>query len=267
MINHTQEFKTDSFANIKDGDAKKALLIVGKRLKSSLLNEPIGTPIYYWNETEVENSPPTLIEDFVLIDVNDFERRRIANMYRGGGSLIIQLKDCAVALYNDKRQWFGPIDGIAKTSEAKNLNETAIRSVVDGKIFVCDKEEYNRLVPNIPDIGNMSIDGTMDSWGFKVKKGIKPEGSIISKYALNPKTRTLESVVIWRIDRTASDIKFFHQRDPFSGNLSGEVLVGLSHHCKGKKIGYWSGQRGFVKTPTKLALNPILSRHFNSIIN
>lgn len=266
MVNCAQELETDSFSNIRDDNTKKALLNIGKRARNSVLNEQFGTPVYYWDETGIANKQPVLIEDYVLIDIDGFEQRRLVNIYRGCGSLIIQLKDCVVALHDKDRQWFGPIDRIAKPSEAKDLKKTALQSVIDGKIFVCDQEERFRIIPDIPGVENMNIDDTMDSWGFKAKQGVKSEGSVTSQYAFNPKLRTLDAVVVWHIDRNASDIKLFHQRDPFSGNLSGEVLVGLNHHYKGAKIGYWSGQRGFIKTPTRLSLNPILSRHFNSNI-
>jgi hypothetical protein len=79
-------------------------------------DETKGIPVYL-----KVNEKVLFVSDYVLNDVKSFEKTAPMGLYRGGGVLDLVVETGHVVTYDERKQWFRPVGGIARFSEGTNL--------------------------------------------------------------------------------------------------------------------------------------------------
>lgn len=228
-----------SFQNLNDLQKHK-LLSMGE-ICENIVNEKTGVPIYY-----ISNNQVHLISDYVLINVKAFESEKLENLYRGGGVMIIRLKDCDVVIPDDRYQWLRPVGGIAKPNEAINLEETAIRESIIEELGIYSRDGSIRYIPNGAKISHKDVRNIHNYWNFTPKE-VEYVGHITKEFILNFDNQTFEAVLYWHIPLNARDLIVLHQEDWFTGGASG--ITPLAIDDNNRVIGVFSGRQGYFPLP------------------
>lgn len=193
--------------------------------------QPSGSEDVFW------------IKDYILKDNMVFEKTAPAELWKGGGSLLLKTKHGYLTLFDERYDWLRMPGGLSIFKEGNNLIETAIREVIMEEIVVLRSDESERLVPmNL----RKDVDRNIKNWDITVPV-VKGCGTFkIVNYFFNQKNKCLEAVIMWDLGEE-TDLIVLHNEDWFRGGDTGFSAFVINK--AGNILGIYDGRHGFVKFP------------------
>lgn len=212
-------------------------------------------PVYYRPK---ESDDVFFIKDYILKDNSVFEKSAPAELYRGGGILLLKTKEGFVTLFDDRYHWLKMPGGIAQFNEGNDLMATAIREAIIEELVILKNDESLRLVPQ--NLGR-NVDKHIDNWDVTVPDAKGCGKTKIIDIFFNEKNRAIEVVAVWDLSKEDTDLVILHNEDWFRGGDTGFAPMVIDK--TGSIVGIYSGRQGYVAFPIPaggIKLHPTLEK-------